>query len=206
MREFDRHVREFLTRKPDGVVFHIGCGLDTRFERVDNGRVEWFDLDLPEVIELRRSLIGGEIEHYHLLSGSILEDTWLEVVTPYRQRAFLFIAEGVLPYFETIQVKSLVLKLRDRFPGAELVCDAHTPYIILVDNFQLALAKINARLRWGLKRGRDVEEWGVGIRMLEEWFYFDRPEPRLSAVRWMRYFPFLAKSTGIFHYKLGTQP
>ena len=59
-REFDRFVQDFLTRNPEAVVVHIGCGLDARFERVDNGRVEWFDLDLPEVIELRRQFIGGE--------------------------------------------------------------------------------------------------------------------------------------------------
>lgn len=55
MRKFDRHAREFLNRNPNAVIVHIGCGLDTRFERVDNGRVEWFDLDLPEVIEPRLS-------------------------------------------------------------------------------------------------------------------------------------------------------
>ena len=80
MREFDRQAREFLTRNPDGVVVHIGCGLDTRFERVDNGRVEWFDLDLPQVIALRRNLIGGEMERYRLLSGSVFESAWLEAM------------------------------------------------------------------------------------------------------------------------------
>jgi O-methyltransferase involved in polyketide biosynthesis len=48
MRKFDSHVHSFLARNPEGVVVHIGCGLDTRFERLDNGRVEWFDLDLPD--------------------------------------------------------------------------------------------------------------------------------------------------------------
>ena len=66
VREFDRFACDFLIAHPDGVVVHIGCGLDTRFERVDNGRVEWFDLDLPEVIELRRKLIGEENGRYHL--------------------------------------------------------------------------------------------------------------------------------------------
>src|SRR5512143_3085633 len=64
-REFDRFTQDFLRRHPDAVVVHIGCGLDTRFERLgcnqpDNGRVEWYDLDLPDVIELRRKLVGGE--------------------------------------------------------------------------------------------------------------------------------------------------
>ena len=206
VREFDRLAREFLTRNPDAVVVHIGCGLDTRFERVDNGRVEWFDLDMPDVIELRKSLIGGEGPRYHLLGSSVFEDVWLESLIPYYQHPFLFIAEGVFPYFETAQVKSLVLSLRDHFPGAELVCDAHTPYVVWADNLSLALARTKARLHWKLKHGKEVESWGAGISMLEEWFYFDRPEPRLNAYRWMRFFPLLGKSTGIFHYKLGAQP
>ncbi len=205
MREFDRHVRQFLIRNPGAVVVHIGCGLDTRFERVDDGAVEWFDLDLPDVITLRKSLIGGEKERYHLLSGSVFEKEWLETLSPYHQPPFLFIAEGVLPYFETAQVKSLVLTIRDHFPGAELVCDAHTPYVIWADNLQLAFARVDARLHWGLKHGKDVESWGAGISMLDEWFYFDHPEPRMHAYRWMGLFPFFAKSTGIFHYKLGAR-
>src|SRR5512139_885668 len=79
-REYDRYARDCLRRHPDGVVVHIGCGLDSRFERVDNGQVEWYDLDLPEVIELRRKLFGKEGKRHHLLCCSVLEDAWLEVV------------------------------------------------------------------------------------------------------------------------------
>src|SRR5512146_2271729 len=76
-REFDRYAQDFLARHPEAVVVHIGCGLDSRFERVDNGRVEWFDLDLPDVIELRRKLIGNASARYHLLAASAFEDDWL---------------------------------------------------------------------------------------------------------------------------------
>ena len=57
LREFDCRAIAFLARSPQAVVVHIGCGLDTRFDRVDNGQVAWYDLDLPEVIELRRQLV-----------------------------------------------------------------------------------------------------------------------------------------------------
>src|SRR5512139_3792911 len=66
-REFDRFTQDFLSRHADAVVVHIGCGLDTRFERVDDGRVEWYDLDLPDVIDLRRKLVGGEGERHRFL-------------------------------------------------------------------------------------------------------------------------------------------
>ncbi|MGA9397780.1 MAG: class I SAM-dependent methyltransferase [Anaerolineaceae bacterium] len=206
MRHFDDKVRDFLARNPRATMVHIGCGLDTRFERVDNGQVQWFDLDLPEVIELRKKLIGGNHGRYHLIAGSVLDDTWLEIVRKVGNRPTLFIAEGVFPYFEEIQLRTLFLKLRDLFPGAEMVCDAHTPFVIRMDNLQLALTKVDARLRWGLKHGRDVEQWGEGISMLEEWFYFDGNEPRMARYNWMGRIPLLGKSTGIFHYRLGVRP
>src|SRR5512136_32882 len=89
-REFDRFAQDFLRRHPDAVVVHIGCGLDTRFERVDNGRAEWYDLDLPDVIELRRKLVGGEGARHHFLACSVFDNAWLEAVSVHRQRPFLF--------------------------------------------------------------------------------------------------------------------
>lgn len=206
VREFDRFVRDFLTAHPDGVVVHIGCGLDTRFERVDNGRVEWFDLDLPEVIDLRRRLIGSESGRYHLLSCSVLDPTWIEKVSALHPRPFMFIAEGVLPYFEEAQVKWLVQTLYSKFPGAEMVFDAHMPWVIWGDNLQLAFSKISARLQFALKHGHDVEQWRPGIRMLEEWHYYGTDEPRVRPFRFMYTIPFLRNSTGIFHYQLGASP
>jgi O-methyltransferase involved in polyketide biosynthesis len=203
VREFDRLGRDFLTAHPDGVVVHIGCGLDTRFERLDNGKTEWFDLDLPEVIDLRRKLISEEGGRYHLLSSSALDPAWMERIKALRPRPFLFISEGVLPYFEESQVKWLVLALQETFPGSDLVFDAHTPWVIWGDNLQLAFSKISARLRFALKHGRDVEQWHSGIKMLEEWHYYGTDEPRVRPFHFMYTIPFLRNSTGIFHYRLG---
>jgi O-methyltransferase involved in polyketide biosynthesis len=202
-REFDRYARDFLARYPEAVIVHIGCGLDSRFERVDNGKVEWYDLDLPEVIELRRKFISDEGERYHFLACSAFDGTWPDAVSIHRQRPFLFLAEGVFMYFEEAQIKSLALMLRDRFPGAELVFDAFSPFLVRMNNLRLARTKMGARYYWGLKRGKDLESWGNDIRLLDEWFPFDRPEPRLAQLRWMRYIPLLAKVMGIFHYRLG---
>jgi O-methyltransferase involved in polyketide biosynthesis len=206
LREFDRFVRDFLMVHPDGVIVHIGCGLDTRFERVDNGRVEWYDLDLPEVVELRTKLIPTKSSRYHLLDRSVFDPAWVDTVSAHCPRPFLFIAEGVFPYFEVEQIRTLVQKLQATFPGAELVFDAHAPWVIWTDNLQLAASKVKARLHFALKHGKDVEDWGDGIRMLEEWFYFGTDEPRVRSYRWMYHIGFLRKSTGIFHYRLGALP
>jgi O-methyltransferase involved in polyketide biosynthesis len=197
-REVDRYARDFLDRHPQAVVVHIGCGLDSRFDRVDNGLVEWYDLDVPDVIELRRKLIGDEGGRYHLLGCSVFEPAWLDAVSAHRGRSFLFLAEGVFMYFEEAQIKSLVLRLRGHFPGAELVFDAWRPFEIWLGNFVLG-----GLLRWGFWRGQELEMWGDGIRLVDEWGYFDRPEPRLRPFRWMAPLWRLLKPMRVFHFRLG---
>ena len=202
-REFDRYTRDFLGSHPEGVVIHIGCGLDSRFKRVDNGRVEWYDLDFPKVIDLRRKLIGDEVERYHLLACSVLEEAWLEAVKVHAPRPFLFIAETVFVYFTEAQAKSLVLRLRDRFPGAELVFDGWRPFEIWFGNRYLSDTKFAGLMRWGFWRGQEIEGWGSGIRLLDAWGFFDQPEPRLRAYRWMVPLFRLFKPMRIFHFQLG---
>jgi methyltransferase (TIGR00027 family) len=204
-REFDRYARDFLARNPEAVVVHIGCGLDSRFERVAerNSQVEWYDLDFPDVIALRRKFVGDEGERYHLLGCSVLDNAWLEAVSAHRQRPLLFLAEGVFMYFEEAQVKSLVMRLRDRFPGAELVFDAYSPLTVWRHNLQTSTSKINLRVRWGIWRGQEIERWGDGIRLLDEWGFLDEPEPRLARVRWLRPIEAAARTMRIYHFRLG---
>ncbi len=205
-REFDRRVRQFMTQHPGSAVVHIGCGLDARFDRVDDGQVEWYDLDLPEVIALRTEFVGGEGPRHHLLASSAFDRGWLDVVDARRPRAVLFVAEGVLMYFEESQVRSLVLSLLERFPGAELAFDAFSPLLVRMNNWRIRRTGIGASYHWGLKRGADLEDWDARIRSLDEWFPFSHPEPRLAQYRWVRYIPPLAKVMGIFHYRLGETP
>lgn len=209
-RDFDLFVHDFMARRPDAVIVHIGCGLDTRFERVDNGQVEWYDLDLPDVVELRRKLIGGEGERYHLLACSVFENTWLNAVSAHKGRPFLFIAEGVFMYYKEVQVKMLVTTLHERFPGAELVFDAFSPFMRWAHNVKVTRTGVGAYLHWGLKHGQDLEGWGKhphspgagGIRLLDERYPFQYPEPRMRRALKMRLFSFLNTAVGVYHYQL----
>ncbi len=204
-REMDRYARDFLNRHPKAVVVHIGCGLDSRFERVDNGQVEWYDLDLPDVIDLRRKFIDDEGRRYHLLSCSVFDSAWLETVKVHSPRPFLFLAETVFVYFTEAQVKSLVLTLRDHFPGAELVFDGWRPFEVWLGNryFSLSNSQFTGLLHWGFWCGQEIEGWGDGICLLDEWGFFDQPEPRLDSFRWMAPIFRLFKPMRIFHLQLG---
>lgn len=204
MREFDRLARAFLAEHPAGVIVDLGCGLDTRFERVDNGQVEWYGLDLPEVIALRKELLA-ETPRSHCIGCSVLDFSWMDALSGQAGKRgqpgwpILFLAEAVLVYLEEADVKRLVQTLAQRFPGAELACEAYSPVVIRSHPRPAAVAQPH----WGLKDDRDVESWAPDIRLLSRWSYFDKPEPRLGVFQLMRFFPFFARMVRIVHYRLG---
>jgi len=115
-KQYDKYVRDFLENSPDGVVVNIGCGLDSRFLRVDNGRVIFYDLDLPEVIDIKKQFFK-ENERYHFISSSVLDHDWMSIVAEH-EGPFLFMAEGVFMYLHREDVQSLILKLRSKFSGS----------------------------------------------------------------------------------------
>ncbi len=193
VREFDRMARKFLEEHPGAVVVHIGCGLDTRYQRLKDMRVEWYDLDLPEVIALRRRLGLVDQGRYHTIGASVFDFGWMDQLGLASSTPLLLIGEGVFVYFEESQIKTLIFKLREKFQQVDLICDAMTPQLIKIDNLHLVLTKMKARLKWGLRNAKDLESWADGIKLLEEFYYFDSPEPRLGLAQLMRYIPSFCK-------------
>ena len=131
----------------------------------------------------------------------MLEISWLDEVARLN-KPVIFLAEGVFPYFSTADVRPLVMEMAKRFPTGELVFDAASPFISRHHNrTSSVLKRSGTRILWDAKNPRELETWG--LQLLDHWYYFDQPEPRLRFFRWMRFIPFMAKATGIFHYQLG---
>ncbi|MDP2995547.1 MAG: class I SAM-dependent methyltransferase [Anaerolineales bacterium] len=194
-RQFDTFARAFLAQNPGGLVVDLGCGLDTRFDRLEDGQMTWLGLDLPEVIELRRKVLPDG-ERCKTIAQSMLEISWLDEVARLN-KPVIFLAEGVFPYFSTADVKPLVMAMATRFPAGELVFDAASLFIARHHNrTSSVLKRSGARILWDAKNPQELETWGLCL--LNHWYYFDNPEPRLRLFRWMRFIPFLAKATGIF--------
>ena len=198
-RQFDHQARTFLAAHPDGLVVDIGCGLDTRFHRLDNGQMIWLGLDLPEVIELRRRLLPDS-ERCRTLAKSMFDVSWMDAVGAI-DRPVIFLAEGVFVYFHEAQVRSVVAALVERFPGRELVFDALSSFSIRMHKGHSVLKKTGAHVDWGLDDPQGLESWG--LRLLDRWGYFDQYEPRLGVANWMRRIPALANSNYVLHYRLG---
>lgn len=173
----DQWVRRFLETHQTGVVVEIGAGLDTRFERLDNGRVRWFDLDLPEVIDVRRQFFQ-ETDRRRFISSSVFQSSWIAEVKAFRSSGIIFLAEGVPAYFEEVQVKHLFAMLADNFPGSKVAFDSLTPYLVRYCNRRDAISCTTGRLQWGIANIRDIETWDERYHVVESVVFAEVPHLR----------------------------
>ena len=78
-KKLDEYAQAFLAEHPDGLVLHLGCGLDARYDRLQPKQAEWIDLDLPDVIELRRQFFD-ETDRVRMIASSVTDLGWLDAV------------------------------------------------------------------------------------------------------------------------------
>ena len=114
-RQFDRWTRDFIDIHPRGTVVDLGCGLDARKQRIGGTEIRWFGVDLPGVVDFRKSVFTDP-PGYTLIAGSVLDFAWMDRVESAKNRPYHFSAQGLLPYLQPEDVKRLVLGLRGAVP------------------------------------------------------------------------------------------
>lgn len=180
----DEAVNAFLAACPRATVVNIGCGMDTTFDRIDNGQVLWYDLDMPDVIALRRNFIQ-ETERRTFITASFLEPAWLDAIRVEQQ--VMFVAAGVLYYFQEDQIRSFLIRVADRFPGSEILFDVSSPYGVGVANravIRRSGLDEKSYLTWGVQSPEVITGWDKRLRLLRTYRYFGRRGRRLPlAVR-----------------------
>jgi len=168
----DEVIKEFLTRYPEGTIVNIGCGLDTTFERIDNGKLKWYDLDLPDVIELRSKFVKENVRRKFIVA-SFLEKGWLENIEI--SGNVLFIAAGVFYYFEESTIKEFIIRLIDTYPNSEILFDVSSPLGVKVANKKVVERSgldEQSHLVWGLENKENILSWDARIRIIETYYYY----------------------------------
>ena len=187
----DRAVNKFIRQNQDAVIVNIGAGLDTRFNRVDNGKILWYDIDLPEVIDLRK-MFFVESQRHKMIGRSVLDYSWIEKIE-YNERPLLFIVEGLLMYFEKAEVMEFMIDLADVYPKAEMFFEILGPIIARNGSRHDSVGKTDAQFKWGESDGRKVADFYYKIRFIEQWNYFDYHKTRWRWLSLFALFPWIKK-------------
>jgi O-methyltransferase involved in polyketide biosynthesis len=151
----DQTIADWLDMHPDGLVISLGEGLETQARRVDNGRIRWLSVDLPEAIRLRETFLPPT-ERFRHLAMSALDPEWMEMVDA--TAPIFIVAQGLFMYLQPDAVGRLLGRMAVRLPGAKLVFDTIPPWLS-----RLTLLGLNQTptyrlppMPWGIARD-DIE-------------------------------------------------
>jgi len=171
-KTFDFIIKEFISSHPKATIVNIGAGLDSTFSRVDNGFITWYDLDLPDVIKLRKKLIK-ESNRVKFIAKSVFDFSWFDEIEFNHEEGILFVAGGLYYYFKKEDVKKLFLALASNFPGGEHIFDALSKSTTKLSG-RLVRKTINekSKMYFSLNSPKVLEKWDSRINIVKDIPYY----------------------------------
>lgn len=172
---FDDALHKVISAYPDATIVNIGAGLDTSYRRVDNGKIFWYDLDMPDTIALRKQLLP-EGDRNRMIACSAFDRSWFREVKVRGSRMF-FMAAGVLAYFPEAEIKSLFLDMMREFPGCEICFEIYAKWVLNMRKRGVrrnANAGFSAEMQWTARSAKYIARWDRDFHVLETYPYYSR--------------------------------
>lgn len=167
----DRQLKGIINKHPDTVIVNVGAGFDDRFSRMDNGRIRWFDLDLPDAIAARKKAFP-ERDRVTMIAGSALEDDWCGQVKETlagRKSKPVFIAEGLFMYLTIEQIRTFLEVLKNNFPdGGTLIAEQNCKMMQKNEKHHDTVKNTNAHFMSGTESGQEIADLVDGFQLVEE--------------------------------------
>jgi O-methyltransferase involved in polyketide biosynthesis len=176
-RQCDNAIQVYIADHPRASVINLGAGLDTTFYRVDNGLIEWYDLDVPNVIAVRKQLIP-ETDRTHCIAKSLFDMSWCDDLADVDRGVFV-VASAALAYFNEDQVKTFFSALADHLAGTEMVFSAYSQHEVSLINRSLRrVGMTRSTMKWALENANDLTRWDDRITVVDQFSFFRGHLPR----------------------------
>ena len=119
-KAFILECQNYLKLHPRAAVVNLGCGLDQSAENLANDTCKIYNIDMPDVIEVRNQLIPAA-ERVKNIAANLNDTKWFDEIDA--KDGVIFFASGVLYYFTKVEIQKLVNAMAKRFKGGVLVFD-----------------------------------------------------------------------------------
>lgn len=175
-RRFDDALKEYIEKFPDATVINIGAGLDTTFFRADNGKITMYNLDLPDVIELREDLVK-ENKRNQNIACSVFDEEWTDQIDFSDDKGIFFIAGGFVYYFKEEKISPLIERLARKFPGGEIIFDSISSLASNIMNKRAEKAESDLRINLAIDDPYEmIPTWSPHIKIKDCFVLGDRTE------------------------------
>ncbi len=179
-RKYDRYTKSFLKEHPDGLVVSLGSGFDTRYWRISDQPWKYVEIDLPAVIDAKKEIMGDKL-NYTTIACSVTEYDWIRPILGIQNKHVLFLAEGLFMYLPQPDVEAMFKELAQSFSQSTIVFEVVNKKYTSGFWKKMVEAKMKRSLgstagasyQFGVENAAEVEMYGEGINVIEEWSYFE---------------------------------
>jgi methyltransferase (TIGR00027 family) len=207
-RKYDEYTHTFVKNHPNGIVVNLGCGFDSRYQRLKAKPWLFIDLDLPEVISIKREIFK-ESDSYKLVGQSIFDEEWFLELKDMK-RPVLFIAEGLFMYLKPALLNPWLIDLSHNFSGSFLLFETVVEKYTRGFNKKMVDFKLRKEIGvegdvsyyFGLKNSRDLEEISDDFNFIEDWSYFDEHHPKVGWMNIMGKFNYFKYVQWTVYYRI----
>ena len=161
---FDSWLREQMQENKDGIIIHIGCGMDSRIERVGTMQHAWYDVDFPDVIAERKKYYQESAE-YHMIESDARKNDWIRTL-PTNKDAII-VMEGVSMYFKLDELRQLMKDLKSNFNQVAILMDCYTGFAAKASKYKNPINDVGVTAVYGIDDPKLLEEC-TGISLVKE--------------------------------------
>ena len=152
---FDRWVNDQMSIMDDSVVIHLGCGMDSRIDRIEQKYHIWYDVDFPEVIKERKRYFF-ENANYHMLSADVRNPDWLRDIS--ENRNAIIVMEGVSMYISTEDLKMIIRSISDHFSNIHILMDCYSVFAAKMSAVKNPINDVGGAVVYGMDDPTELED------------------------------------------------
>ena len=152
---YDIWAAEKISKNPKAVVLHIGCGLDSRAERIKATKTLWYDIDFQEVIAERKKYYA-ETDVYYMVSADMRTNAWKSRIAGAQDA--IIIMEGVSMYFKPEELKKLLAELAGYFASVQLLMDCYTERAAKASKYKNPINDVGVTVVYGYDNPQKLVE------------------------------------------------
>lgn len=195
---YSNQLQELIKQYPDALCINLGCGFDDKFVQVDNGEIVWYDVDLPDIMSVRRKIYQDR-ERCIMRDGSALESDWTKGLP--KRSTTIVVMEGVLEYFTKEQVTTCLNMLCDSFEHGFLLAELHHPILGKNTQHHDAVKHTNAQFHWGTKSGKEYLDLEPRMSLVSERSYNEEMRKYSIRAKLFAFFlPFLNNRLAVYKW------
>jgi O-methyltransferase involved in polyketide biosynthesis len=161
----DKMVKDYVSKNPDAIVINIACGMDTRFYRSDNGRIRWYNIDLPVTIDVRNRFLKEPARVVNI-AKSAMDASWADDIEK-NAPSYLVVIEGLSMYLSENDIKKILSIISGNFKNVTLYMETMSPMVVKKVK-EKSIEASNAKFTWGISSGKELESYNSSFKFIRD--------------------------------------